>query len=483
MSSEEELNGIVDLVRRFAFERIDPISIDREHHIPTDLLDQLANLGVFGLSVPEPYGGLGLEMGPICEVIATLAERDRSVATTVGLHLGLGTRGMIAFASDDLKRRILPRMATGEHIAAFAATEPGAGSDLRAVSTRAVESDGGLVVNGQKIFVTNGGLARIYTILAATPGMGGRRRGFSLLWLDRDDPGLTVGPEEGKLGLRGSSTTSLHLDDLEICSDRIIGEAGRGMEQMTHVLAWGRTAMASGCVGAAKTALLRANRHTLRRVQFGGPLSSQAVIQAQLADLAALHFAMRAMVRHTARARTPTELEERSLATKVVCSEGNWEICDRTVQLFGGIGYIEETGIPLLLRDARITRIFEGANEVLIARLGALAATTQPSLPSVADDWARATIERIDTRRAEIVATHGLKLLRQPRLLAQLGHLAVHRQSIVAVFEQHSSPIAAELAAHWLHRCERAMAPHLEDPPDPQRARRIAEFYVEEARV
>lgn len=483
---DEDVSDIVDLVRRFGADQIDARAIDRDHRIPADLLTELADLGLFGLSVPHAYGGLGLSLAPICEVISALAESDRSVATTVGLHLGLGTRGLIAFADEETKAVVLPKIATGEHIAAFAATEPAAGSDLRSVATKALPSGDGLVVNGQKIFVTNGGLAKTFTILAATPGLNGRRKGYSLLWLDRDDQGLEVGPEEDKLGLRGSSTTSLHLDDMRLPMDRIIGEPGYGIDHINHVLAWGRTAMASGCVGAARVALNKATRHVQERVQFGKTLASQPVVRTQLADLASLHFAMQSMVSHTATSPTAALLERRSLATKVVCSEGNWEICDRAIQLHGGSGYIEETGMPLLLRDARITRIFEGANDVLISLIGTLEAT------SAFEPWtargpgsprAEALHRLLQARHHHLTKTHKLKLLRKPTLLAQLGHLGVIRQSMHCVVQAAASdpsPIAAELAEHWISRCVRAASPHLTDPEDTVRIGRIADFCAQE---
>ncbi len=480
------VDAFVDAVEHFATDHINATDIDAKQRIPTALLTELAEMGLFGLSVPEEFGGLGLSLGPICEVLAALAEHDRSVATTVGLHLGLGTRGLVAFADPATQARILPGIASGEHITAFAATEPGAGSDLRGVTTKAVDNGHELVVNGQKIFVTNGGLARFYTILAATPGMGGRAKSYSLMWLDREDEGLSIGPEERKLGLKGSSTTSLHLDGLHVGRDRIIGEPGNGMEHIGHVLAWGRTAMASGCVGASRRALVQATRHVQQRVQFGKSLSRQAVVQQQLADAAAMHFAMQAMVRHTASAPDNESLERRSLATKVLCSEGNWDICDRAVQLYGGSGYIEETGLPMLLRDARITRIFEGANDVLITLIGTHEATrpTGPwSTEGPGADRAAALCARLDARRTDLTSTHKIRLLRRPRLLTQLGRLAILRQSMeCAVQAAHHahSPVATELAQHWIHQCSRLAAPHLTEPQDMALVGRIAAYCAQE---
>jgi alkylation response protein AidB-like acyl-CoA dehydrogenase len=465
-SAESELlTAIIDSVQRFAAKEIRPREIDRDAKIPQRVLAGLAELGLFGLSIPEEHGGAGLSLQGVCSAVIALARLDRAVATTVGLHLGLGTRGLVAYGSPALKAEVLPGLASGRRLAAFAATEPGAGSDLTAISTKIAEAGPGrLRVDGTKVYVTNGGLADVFTIAASSPGLGGARRGHSLLLLDRGDKGLTTGPEEHKLGLKGSSTTGLTLEGVEVPAGRVIGEAGRGMEQLHHVLAWGRTAMAAGCIGTARAALEATAVQVTTRKQFGKPLAAFEVVRGQLADLAALHFAMEALVRWTAAAEeNRPELGLRSAAAKVFCSEADWEICDLAIQLHGGAGFIEETGLPLLLRDARITRIFEGANDVLLVAQGGAEAGPRPERKPLAEIVAAplsgAAVQAdqlhaaVLARRAEIKGRYGLKLLQQQRQLHRLGRLSVLRDASDAAVLRAAAEGTAEscaLAAHFV---------------------------------
>lgn len=452
---------LIESIDRYATEHIDAEKIDAERSIPSEVLTDLAELGVFSLSIPEDYGGAELGLSGACAVVAALARHDRSVATTVGLHLGLGTRGLIRYGSDALKERYLPGLAAGEPIAAFCATEPGAGSDLAAISTRARLGGGRVRVDGTKIYVTNGGFAGIYTIAADTYGADERRIGQSLLLLERGDAGVLPEGEEHKLGLRGSSTTSLHLEGVDVGEDRIIGEAGKGAEEMAHVLAWGRTAMASGCVGTAAAALAATREHTATRTQFGRTLDQFEVVQDQLADASGLLYAMEALV---ARCGTASEadLVLRSTAAKVVCSRGAWEVCDTAVQLHGGCGFIEETGIPLMLRDARVPRIFEGANDVLLVHSGSMDVLTPIARTALDDGGPLAA--RADELAALVSDVRGalyerfkLRLLRKQLLIHRLGALVVLREaSDAAVLAARTGDDEAQArAARWLVRAHR----------------------------
>jgi alkylation response protein AidB-like acyl-CoA dehydrogenase len=480
----EESELVLDLaasVERFGAKEIRAREIDRDACIPKPVLEGLAELGLFGLSIPEAYGGAGFSLQGVCSVVAALAQQDRSVATTVGLHLGLGTRGLIAFGSEALKGEVLPGLATGARLAAFAATEPGAGSDLSAISTKVSEvSPGRLRVDGSKVYVTNGSLASVFTIAASSPGLGGNRRGHSLLLLDRDDQGLITNGEEHKLGLKGSSTTGLHLDGVEIPASRLIGPAGRGMEELHHVLAWGRTAMAAGCTGAARAALALTCLQVTTRRQFGRPLAAFEVVRGQLADLAALTFAMEALVRWTGAAEDDRALlASRSAAAKIFCSEGDWEVCDTAVQLHGGAGFLEETGLPLLLRDARITRIFEGANDVLLVAQGTLEALPHPQRAPLVPQVPAALAEvaagadalhaALTARRDELNARFSLRLLQQQRQLHRLGRAAVLRDACDAAVLRAAAEGTGEaksFASHWVW-LGRARAAELLGEPAP----------------
>ncbi len=458
----ETLAMLVSALERYGEAHIDAQRHDKEHAIVPAVLEDLAGLGVFSASIPPEFGGAGMSLGGVCTLVAALARRDRAVATTVGLHLGLGTRGMVAFGSERMKARYLPSLAAGTRIAAFATTESGAGSDLAAIATRAEARDDTLRISGTKIYVTNGGLAGGYTILAATPGLGGARRGHSLIFLERDDEGLSLGPEEDKLGLRGSSTLTLNLEDLSVPMDRVIGEAGQGMKQIAHVLAWGRTAMAAGCCGTSAAALAATAEHVQTRRQFGRSLSEFDVVREQLADMTALQYTMEALVANTGQAQDDWELLlARSVAAKVFASNANWQICDTAVQLHGGAGFIEETGIPLLLRDARITRIFEGANDVLLVHAGSMAALTagerRPLGERVNDmalaEAADAVHASLTALRQELTDRFGMQLVRQQRHLHRLGRLMVLREATDAAVLRacaEGTAVARAHARHWL---------------------------------
>ena len=467
-SSEEAetLSMLVTALERYGDAHIDARHHDLRHAIEPSVLDDLARLGLFGASIPTEYGGAGMSLGGVCTLVKTLARQDRAVATTLGLHLGLGTRGMVAFGSEQLKTRYLPSLAEGTRIAAFATTEAGAGSDLAAVATRAVAHKGALRVSGTKIYVTNGGLAHGYTILASTPGLGGARRGHSMIFLEREDAGLSLGPEEDKLGLRGSSTCTLNLDDLSVPMDRVIGAAGQGMKQIAHVLAWGRTAMAAGCCGSSAAALAATTEHVQTRRQFGRSLSEFELVREQVADMAALQYATEALVANTGQAQDDWDLLlVRSVAAKVFASEANWQICDTAVQLHGGAGFIEETGIPLLLRDARITRIFEGANDVLLIHAGsmeALTAAERQPLSERVDDAALAAAgdavqDRLTALRQELTDRFGMQLIRHQRHLHCLGRLTVLREATDAAVLRacaEATEVAKAHARHWIALAE-----------------------------
>lgn len=450
------LEPFLQTLDRFARERVDALGIDAAGSIPAAILTDLAELGVFGLPIPTEYGGAGVSLAGVCAVVERLARHDRSIAVSCGLHMGLGTRGLVAFGAPSLKDRFLPELASGKRIGAFATTEPSAGSDLGGIRTRARPAGARLRVDGEKIYVTNGGFAGLVTLTVSTPDLGGARRGHSLIVLEPDAPGVEVGPEEDKLGLRGSSTVSLRFDGVEVEPTQVVGEPGAGMRQLTHVLTWGRTIMAAGCVGAARAALARAEDHVRTRHQFGKPLAAQPVVKAQLTEMASSLLAAEAIVTRAAETDEADRLRL-SLAAKVFASEASGRITDRAVQLFGGLGFIEETGIPLLLRDVRITRIFEGANDVLLTHLGAIETADPFAAPREA--WSVET--RLAELSAEIRSQHGLQILRRPLELHRLGRIALLAEVTSAVRSAERSEGAARIAARCWQQSAEAQTDHL----------------------
>ena len=402
------------------------LRVDAARGIHASLIEGLGELGVFGATIPTEWGGAGLSLHAAGSLVAGIARHDRAIATTVGLHLGLGTRGLIALGTPAQQARWLPALASGVTLAAFATTEAGAGSDLMAVRTSARRDGERILVSGEKIFVTNGGFAGLFTVVAATPGMGGKA-GHSLLLVQRGDGGVSIGAEEHKLGIRGSSTVTLYLDETSLSADRVLGQPGAGMRHLQDILSWGRTLMAAGCIGTARAAVDATVHHVRTRRQFGRALADMPVVRAQIATMAASIYAMEAIVRWAA--SDPSALPARSLSAKVLCSELSWECVDLAVQLHGGSGFIEDTGIPLLLRDARIPRIFEGANDVLLGHLGLLeAGAPRPSHSAVG--------LRVSDLRTHLVRQFGVHLVRHPIPLRRLGTASAIRDGTEAVRER-----------------------------------------------
>lgn len=460
----EVVDALLASVDAFCHRHVNAREIDAAAGFDRSLLRELAELGLFGLSIPEAWDGYGLSLRSVGAVVAGLAYHDRALATTVGLHLGLGTRGLVAFGTDPQRDRWLPALAAGSRIAAFATTESEAGSDLAGIRTRGVMRDGWLVIDGEKIFVTNGGFADVFTITASTPELGDGRRGHSLVVLERGDAGLSSGREEHKLGLRGSSTTTLMLDGVAVGCDRVIGTPGGGMEHLAHVLAWGRTVMAAGCTGTARAAIDATERHLGARRQFGRTLISMDVVRAQLASMKARLHAARALVLHTSEQTDPLALAAMSASAKVFASEGAWDIVDAGLQLHGGSGFIEETGIALLLRDSRITRIYEGANDVLRLHRGLIEATRPLAraplgaaplapvalAPVALVEAANAFDAEVGAWRRDLARAYGARLLARPVLLHAIGEAAILRDATDAAVREAKDPMTSAWAELWL---------------------------------
>ena len=254
LAEAEALPLVLAESKRLVGSLADAASIDREGAIPPALRQAVAEAGLFGLTVPEAHGGAGFSLKSACAVIADIATLERSTAIMIGLHSGLGTRPLVELGSAELKSTLLPEIATGARIAAFAATEAEAGSDLTGIRTTGTLVDGGIRLDGEKVYVTNGGFAGCFTVLARTPGLGGARA-HSLIFVPRETAGLSLGPEEDKLGIRGSSTVTVSFENAVVPRAMILGEPGRGIDQAHAALAWGRTLMAAGCVGTARAAL------------------------------------------------------------------------------------------------------------------------------------------------------------------------------------------------------------------------------------
>lgn len=439
---------MVQSVGRWASRRLDAVALDRSGQIPAEVLAEVGALGLFALRVPGRHGGLDLSTTETAALLMDLARFDRSVATTVGLHAGLGLEGLRRGLAPALAERWMPDLARGRAIAAFAATEAGAGSHIAGVATALTRgANGAQRLSGEKLYVTNGGVASIVSVLARCPEAG--RRATGLLCVDTSAPGVRIGREERKLGLRASSTTPISFESVSVEGDDWLTEPGEGVEGLHRVLEVGRTFMAAGCLGTARRALSQTAEHVRERRQFGRRLADFELVRQRVGELSAWMLGVEALLWQVCDALDRgANASWESAALKVLASEVGWMAADHAVQLHGGAGYIEETGIPLLLRDSRVTRIFEGANEVLLVQLGA------EVLRGARESGPRASVGRGGELERELdviddVASQALRSRREStRTLALLGDQC----TLATLGADAMRRFAARAALRWARR-------------------------------
>jgi acyl-CoA dehydrogenase family member 9 len=338
---------------------------DRAGELPAEVLGELKEAGLFGLVVPEHHGGMGLSATGYARVLEELSRHDASLALTVGVHSSIGVRGLLLHGTEEQKARWLPRLATGELVAAFCLTEPEAGSDAASIRTTAVRDGPDWILDGEKIWVSNGGIASFFTVFARTAQDG--RGQLSAFVVTRDMPGVSVGPPEDKMGIRASSTTAVRLQGVRVPADHVLGEVGRGFKIAMRILNAGRTGLAGGAVGGMKRLLELALGHARTRRQFGRPLSAFALVRGQLARMAVDCYAAESVVGLTAGLldRGFEDIAVEAAIAKVLATESLWRTADQALQIAGGAGYMRALPYERLLRDARINRIFDGTNDVL----------------------------------------------------------------------------------------------------------------------
>jgi alkylation response protein AidB-like acyl-CoA dehydrogenase len=452
----ELVSALLVEVRKWCAKHVDGAAIDERGRLGEELLGAVAEQGWFGLTIPERFGGAGLSMKAATRVVAELTRFNGSLGTCVGLHSGLGLYGMLHLSSKALQERYLPEIAAGTRIAAFAATEPNAGSDIASMRTTLSETDGVLRLNGSKCYVTNGGLCGLVTVVARSPGLGGARAGHTMVAVDPSWKGVSRQREEKKLGLKGSSTITIDFEDVEVPHDHVLGELSKGMEHAHQSLTWGRTFMAAGCIGAGVAALQEAREHTAQRVQFGRPLEAFPLVREQTACALGNLYAMESVVRAVC---DLYELKNGDIGldsaiAKIMASEGVWDIVDRCLQLMGGTGYIEEAGMARRMRDIRVTRIFEGANDVLHMHLASSVLGWKPEAlravpklsPRINGPQAAATaafdeqMAELAEKMIEVRARHGFKLFDRQVLQFSLA------EAMMAVYAQIPVLLRASLA-------------------------------------
>jgi alkylation response protein AidB-like acyl-CoA dehydrogenase len=359
-----EFKTMVEAVSQFV-QSLDSQKMDENHQLDPTVLEDMRRLGLFGLIIPVEYGGLGLGQAQYCRIIEELARYDASVSITVGAHLSIGLKGLLMAGTEAQKETYLPRLATGEMLAAFALTEPGSGSDAASLRTAAKKVSGGFELKGEKIWITNGGLADFFTVFALTPEFG--QGAVSAFIVERSMDGVSTGRPENKMGLCASSTTSLAFDRVFVPEENLLGEPGSGFKLAMRILNQGRLGIAAGSLGAIKRAIFLATEHALERHQFQKPLFSFEVIREKMMNMHADLFGAEAAVYTTAvmidRGEKDYSLE--TAAAKVLASEKAWRHMNEALQIAGGAGFMREYPYERMVRDLRINMIFEGTNEIL----------------------------------------------------------------------------------------------------------------------
>ncbi|MCX7785587.1 MAG: acyl-CoA dehydrogenase family protein [candidate division WOR-3 bacterium] len=362
----DEQKAIKKLARQIAEEKVKPVrqELDEKGEFPYEIMKEFSQAGLLGIYIPEEYGGAGGGVFEMCLVVEEISRICGGVGVCYAAN-GLAAYPIILSASEEQKKKYLPKMASGEWIGAFGLTEPNAGSDASSIQTTAVRDGDYYVLNGTKHFITNGEVAHLYTIIASTnPERGGR--GLSAFIVEKGTPGFTFGKHENKMGIRASITTELIFQDCRVPVENRIGPEGTGFITAMRTFDRTRPGVGAQALGIAQGALEAATEYTQKRVQFGAPIASLQGIQFRLAEMATKIEAARALVYAAAKHADSgaKDIAGYSSMAKLFASDVAMQVTIEAVQLFGGYGYMKDYPVEKMMRDAKITQIYEGTNEI-----------------------------------------------------------------------------------------------------------------------
>lgn len=376
-SDEQELLRLTSETFQKMRKEIDFEKIEDEKSFVIEVLGRFKELGLFGAIVPEAYGGLGMSNSAYVQLMSELSRLSYSLTVTIGAHQSIGMKALLMFGNAVQKREFLPKLASGEMIAAFGLTEPGAGSDAAGIQTSARLSPDKqhYVLNGSKIWITNGGIADFFTVFAKTPDHvppGSKKESITAFIVTRNMPGFSSGPEEKKMGLMGSSTVGLSFENVSVPVAHVIGEPGNGFKIAMAVLNNGRIGLASACALGTRKLINTAMEHALQRHQFGKALSEFGLIHSKFANMLMENYAGEAMVRITTAIMDAGKFDYslESAMCKVFNTEAEWRAANECLQVAGGAGFMKEYGYERTVRDSRIFTIWEGSNEILRMFIG-----------------------------------------------------------------------------------------------------------------
>ncbi|MBX7136768.1 MAG: acyl-CoA dehydrogenase family protein [Oligoflexia bacterium] len=354
-SIDRFMGGYADKYRQF----------DVQGAQPPEYVDALRELGLFGIIIPEEYSGLGLSNAAYSRILQQTSRYDASTSLTIGAHSSIGMKGLLLFGSEEQKRRYLPKLASGEIVAAFCLTEAGSGSDAASIKTTAKRnSDGSWCLNGEKIWISNGAFADFFTVFARS---GSEKGQLSAFIVERSFAGVSNGPKEDKMGIRASATTTVTFENVTVPAANLLGEEGQGFKIAMSILNNGRTGLGGGCVGAMKESIARAARQAAERKQFGRSIAEFGLVKEKIAQMTVNCFAAESIVNMVAYYidHGVEDFSVEAAISKVFATEALWECANEALQVAGGNGFMREFPYERVVRDSRINLIFEGTNEIL----------------------------------------------------------------------------------------------------------------------
>uniref|UniRef100_A0AAY4AQ19 Very long-chain specific acyl-CoA dehydrogenase, mitochondrial n=1 Tax=Denticeps clupeoides TaxID=299321 RepID=A0AAY4AQ19_9TELE len=460
--NEEQSQFLQELIGpcgKFFEEVNDPAKNDALEKVEDHTLQGLKDLGAFGLQVPVALGGVGLTNTQYARLVELVGLNDLGVGITLGAHQSIGFKGILLFGNPAQKEKYLPKLATGEHIAAYCLTEPSSGSDAASIRSTAVPSPCGkyYTLNGGKIWISNGGIADIFTVFARTPvkdeKTGEMKDKITAFIVERNFGGVTSGPPEKKMGIKASNTAEVFFDNVRVPADCVLGEVGGGFKVAMNILNNGRFGMAAALSGTMKGVIAKAVDHAANRTQFGNKIHNYGVIQEKMARMAMLQYVAESMAYMVSGNMDSgaVDFQIEAAISKIFASEAAWFVTDECIQVMGGMGFMKDAGVERVLRDLRIFRIFEGTNDILrlfvalngFQNAGNQLKSLQKALKNPFGNAGILTGEI--TKRAKMKAGLGSGLTLQGHIHPELAHSG---DLTVKAIEQFGAAIEEQLLKH-----------------------------------